>query len=149
MQLPKQVISCTIALQTPPVRRIITPGLHNPITSKDKTISMNQNSRLVYSTDTGRVSPPSQKRVPSSVVPNDGIVRIGRETKGRKGKGVTIISGLPGGEAELKTLAARLKRCCGSGGSVKDGMIIIQGDHRTTLEAELTRQGYRVKLAGG
>jgi len=110
---------------------------------------MNKNSRLVYSTDKGRVSSPSQKPVPPSVAVSDGIVRIGRETKGRKGKGVTTISGLPGGEAEVKAMAARLKRCCGSGGSVKDGLILIQGDHRTTLEAELTRQGYRVKLAGG
>ncbi len=119
------------------------------MTSKDKTISMNQNSRLVYSTDKGRVSPSSQKSGPSPLPVKDGIIRIGRETKGRKGKGMTTIAGLPGGEAELKIIAASLKRCCGSGGSVKDNTIFIQGDHRTTLKDELTRQGYRVKLAGG
>lgn len=120
---------------------------------------MNQNFRLVYTTDNGRMCPACNKPIaqcgckadkskPSHHQPNDGIVRIGRETKGRKGKGVTLVSGLPGGESDLKALAARLKRCCGSGGTVKDGLIIIQGDHRTTLEAELIRQGYRVKLAG-
>lgn len=121
---------------------------------------MNQNSRLVYTTDKSRVCPSCRKPIgrcgckpaqsnPFHLPANDGIVRIGRETKGRKGKGVTTISGLPGGEGELKALAARLKRCCGSGGTVKDGQIIIQGDHRTALEAELTRQGHRVKLVGG
>jgi translation initiation factor 1 len=119
------------------------------MTAKAKAGPMNKNSRLVYSTDKGRVSPSSQNSVPSSVAVNDGIVRIGRETKGRKGKGVTTISGLPGGEAELKAMAARLKRCCGSGGTVKDGLIIIQGDHRNTLEAEMIRQGHRVKMVGG
>lgn len=110
---------------------------------------MNRDSRLVYSTDKGRVNPlPAKPATPPASV-NDGIVRIGRETKGRKGKGVTTIWGLPGDESELKALAARLKRCCGSGGSVKDGMIMIQGDHRTTLKAELTRLGHRVKLSGG
>ncbi len=121
---------------------------------------MNRNSRLVYTTDKGRVCPSCRKPVvqcgckpgrpnPIPHPADDGIVRIGRETKGRKGKGVTTISGLPGGEGELKALAARLKRCCGSGGTVKDGLIIIQGDHRATLEAELTRRGHRVKVVGG
>lgn len=110
---------------------------------------MDRDSRLVYSTDKGRVSPAPQKPVPSPQAIGDGIVRIGRETKGRKGKGITTIAGLPGEQAELKALAARLKRCCGSGGSVKDGMIIIQGDHRVILKAELVRLGHQVKLVGG
>jgi len=121
---------------------------------------MNQNSHLVYTTGKGRVCPACRQpikqcacRAGQSYPPHhpssDGVVRIGRETKGRKGKGVTTISGLPGGEGELKALAARLKRCCGSGGTVKDGLIIIQGDHRSALEAELIRLGHRVKIAGG
>ncbi|HSR36273.1 MAG TPA: translation initiation factor Sui1, partial [Desulfurivibrionaceae bacterium] len=86
-----------------------------------------------------------QKSLPKS----DGIVRISRETKGRKGKGVTLVSGLPLNEANLQALAKQLKQRCGSGGTVKDGVIEIQGDHRSMLMAELTKQGYRVKQAGG
>lgn len=80
---------------------------------------------------------------------NDGIIRIRREVKGRKGKGVTTLSGFALDASELKQLAAKLKRLCGTGGSVKAGIILIQGDHRTALQAELSKQGYQVKLAGG
>lgn len=110
---------------------------------------MERNSRLVYSTDKGRVDPKPRKSDPLPKAINDGVVRIGRETKGRKGKGVTVISGLPGDDGELRALAASLKRCCGSGGSVKNGTILIQGDHRVALKAELVRLGHRVKLSGG
>jgi translation initiation factor 1 len=79
----------------------------------------------------------------------DGVIRVGRETKGRKGKGVTVVSGLPLGEAELGALAKRLKKRCGSGGTVKDGVIEVQGEHRDTILAELEKQGYRVKRVGG
>ena len=79
----------------------------------------------------------------------DGIVRIGREVKGRKGKGVTTLSGFDLDANGLKEMAARLKRFCGSGGSVKGGVVIIQGDHRKALAAELTRQGHKVKPSGG
>jgi translation initiation factor 1 len=79
----------------------------------------------------------------------DGIVRVGRETKGRKGSGVTIVTGLPLGGAELAELASQLKRRCGSGGTVKDGVIEIQGDHRDQVVAELQKQGYVAKRAGG
>jgi translation initiation factor 1 len=72
-----------------------------------------------------------------------------RETKGRKGKGVTLIAGVPLGNDELKILAKTLKQKCGSGGSVKDGVIEIQGDHRDMLEQELASLGYKVKRAGG
>jgi predicted translation initiation factor SUI1 len=77
------------------------------------------------------------------------VVRVGRETKGRRGKGVTIISDLPLDEAGLEALAARLKQRCGTGGTVKDGQIIIQGDQRERLVAELEGVGYRVKRVGG
>lgn len=79
----------------------------------------------------------------------DGVVRIGRETKGRKGKGVTVISGLPLAEAELKEVASRLKQLCGTGGTLKEGVIEIQGDQREKVLVHLQKEGYKVKLAGG
>ena len=77
------------------------------------------------------------------------VIKIGRETKGRKGKGVTVISGLPLSEADLKTLAKQLKSLCGSGGTVKNGVIEIQGDHRALVKPHLEKQFKQVKLAGG
>jgi translation initiation factor 1 len=79
----------------------------------------------------------------------DGIVRIRREVKGRKGKGVTTVSGIARGADGLKQIAAQLKRKCGTGGSVKDGVIIIQGDHRATILSEMQKNGFTAKLAGG
>ncbi len=79
----------------------------------------------------------------------DGIVRVRREVKGRRGKTVTTISGIALPEDELRSLAGEFKRRCGTGGSAKDGVIEIQGDHRDTLLAELEARGYTVKLAGG
>ncbi len=109
--------------------------------------SSDKNSRLVYSTDQGRIS---EKKASTSFDGSaDGTVRIRRETKGRKGKGVTIVEGLSGSAAELKTLAKKLKQLCGTGGAVKDGIIEIQGDQREALKLELEKQGHKVKLAGG
>ncbi|WP_194755379.1 stress response translation initiation inhibitor YciH [Aliidiomarina indica] len=105
-----------------------------------------QLSTLVYSTDSGRVKETVQ---PEQAPVGDGIVRIKRETKGRKGKGVTTIHGVPGTEAELKTLAKALKQRCGVGGSVKDFVIEIQGDQRENCKSYLQQQGFTVKLAGG
>ena len=79
----------------------------------------------------------------------DGIVRIRRETRGRGGKAVTVISGLGGDADSLKVAAKRLKQRCGVGGAVKDGCIEIQGDQRDTLRALLEAEGHTVKLAGG
>jgi len=79
----------------------------------------------------------------------DDIVRVGRETKGRKGKGVTVITGLLLDEPGLQKLATDLKRRCGAGGTVKGNTIEIQGDHRDLLAAELTQRGYMVKRSGG
>jgi translation initiation factor 1 len=79
----------------------------------------------------------------------DGVVRVRREVKGRRGKTVITISGLTLPRDELQTLATELKRLCGSGGSAKDGVIEIQGDHRDVLVAELESRGYTVKRAGG
>ncbi len=76
-------------------------------------------------------------------------MRIGRETKGRKGKAVTVITGVSVDEIELKELAKQLKVMCGAGGAVKDGVIQIQGDHRRVLLEELGKRGWTVKPAGG
>jgi translation initiation factor 1 len=109
-------------------------------------MSNDKNSRLVYSTDSGRIKVDK----PAAANPKgDGIVRIRRETAGRNGKGVTTITGIPVDEAELKNIAKALKQTCGVGGSVKDGVIEIQGDQREKIKADLEKRGYTVKLAGG
>jgi translation initiation factor 1 len=79
----------------------------------------------------------------------DGRVRVGRQTKGRKGKGVTVITGLALPPDELAALARELKKKCGSGGTVRDGTIEIQGDHREALVEELVRRGFEAKRSGG
>jgi translation initiation factor 1 len=110
---------------------------------------------LVYSTDGGRLCPkchePVQSCICKQAVVNkgDGIVRVSRETKGRGGKSVCVISGLGLAPTELDKLCTQLKKRCGTGGTAKDGVIEIQGEHRDTLMAELTKQGYRVKSGGG
>nr|WP_010130871.1 stress response translation initiation inhibitor YciH [Microbulbifer agarilyticus] len=107
---------------------------------------MRDKSRLVYSTDRGRIKEdkPAEKRHSG-----DGIVRIQRETKGRKGKGVTCVRGIEGTDSELKLLLAELKKRCGCGGALKDGVIEIQGDKREEIKAVLEAKSYQVKLAGG
>ncbi|MCX9063181.1 stress response translation initiation inhibitor YciH [Citrobacter portucalensis] len=104
------------------------------------------NSRLVYSTDTGRIDEP--KAVPERPK-GDGIVRIQRQTSGRKGKGVCLITGIDQDDAELTKLAAELKKKCGCGGAVKDGVIEIQVDKRDLIKSLLEAKGMKVKLAGG
>jgi translation initiation factor 1 len=84
-----------------------------------------------------------------SSYPNDGIVRVGRETKGRRGKGVTIVTGIPGSTDALKKIAGSLKARCGVGGTVKGRHIEIQGDQRDRLLKILTADGYTVKKSGG
>jgi translation initiation factor 1 len=106
---------------------------------------MSENN-LVYSTATGRVAPQKSNPV---VTKSDGIVRIRRETKGRKGKGVTTISGLPMSDAEIKQLCSKLKKTCGTGGALKNGIIEIQGDNRDKIKSALEQLGLTVKLAGG
>ena len=81
--------------------------------------------------------------------PSDGIVRVSRETRGRKGKGVTLVAGLRMAPAQLDELCRQLKQRCGAGGTVKDGVIEIQGDHRDAVLAELESRGHAVKRAGG
>ncbi len=100
---------------------------------------------LVYSTDGGKITPEKeQKKAPSG----DGIIRLHRETKGRKGKGVTLVKGLELDEKTLKTLAKELKKKTGCGGTVKDFVIEIQSDNRELIQSLLEKKGYQVKLAG-
>ena len=114
------------------------------------------NSGLVYSTDRGRMCPDCGRpmgecicRKKQTVSAGDSVVRVSRETKGRKGKGVTLITGLPLNDIELKSLAKELKINCGSGGTVKNSVIEIQGDHRNKLVKELQAKGWTVKRVGG
>lgn len=104
------------------------------------------NSRLVYSTDSGRIK---QEEVKPQRAKGDGIVRIQRQTSGRKGKGVCLITGIDLDDAALEKLAAELKKKCGCGGSIKDAVIEIQGDKRDLLKQLLEAKGMKVKLAGG
>lgn len=101
---------------------------------------------LVYSTDFGRIPKKEQSK---STPTGDGVVRIRRETKGRKGKGVTTVSGLLLDDTALKAIAKELKKLCGTGGAVKDQVIEIQGDNRDKIKTFLEAKNYNVKLAGG
>ena len=104
------------------------------------------NSRLVYSTGIGRI----EEAVAKPERPKgDGVVRIRRETSGRKGKGVCIVTGLDLDDEQLAKLAAELKKKCGCGGAVKEGEIEIQGDKRDMIKQLLEAKGMKVKLAGG
>jgi translation initiation factor 1 len=113
--------------------------------------------RLLYSTDQGKHCPDCNQPIAAclcreqakSAVLGDGNVRISRETKGRKGKGVTLITGLALNEKDLKNLAKQCKQHCGTGGSVKNGIIEIQGEQREPLLALLAKHGIQAKLSGG
>ncbi|MGD9572477.1 MAG: translation initiation factor [Thermoleophilia bacterium] len=101
-------------------------------------------SRLVYSTEGGRV--PERRAAAPSPAKGDGVVRVGRTSSGRRGKTVTLVTGLPAGD--VAGVAKELKRLCGSGGAVKDGVVEIQGDQRARIIAHLEGR-YRVKATGG
>ncbi|GLR72055.1 stress response translation initiation inhibitor YciH [Agaribacter marinus] len=104
------------------------------------------NSRLVYSTESGRIQPSkAQEESPKG----DGIVRLQRVTKGKKGKGITLVTGLGLPKDELKKMCTDLKKQCGCGGAVKNFDIEIQGDVRDKLKHLLESKGFKVKLAGG
>jgi translation initiation factor 1 len=117
-------------------------------------------SRLVYSTGTGRICPQCRKPAAecacrkkrtgkAPAVPPDGTIRIRRETKGRKGKTVTVAAGFDPEADPLDLVAKRLKRLCGSGGSVKNGDVIIQGDHRDKIRTHLEGLEHSVRFSGG
>lgn len=120
-----------------------------------KTTSFAGLGGLVFSTDSGRHCPDcsqpndacvcKQAKLPEG----DGIARVRRESKGRGGKTVTTISGVPLAETELKELASALKRRCGTGGALKDGVIEIQGEHVQLLIDELTKRGFKAVKSGG
>ena len=102
-------------------------------------------ARLLGGSDAPLPPPPPPPAPPKKVH----TVKLSRETAGRRGKGVTVISELPLNETELKELATQLKNKCGTGGTAKDGRIEIQGDHRDKIAEELERLGYKVKRSGG
>jgi translation initiation factor 1 len=108
------------------------------------------NRRIVYSSDSGRARPQQPQKAGSlSGFPDDGVVRITREKGGRGGKTVTVVRGLPERGPALEARAAELKRLCGAGGTLRDGQLEIQGDHRERIAQRLRNLGYTVKLAGG
>ncbi len=116
----------------------------------------NSATRRVYSTDKGRLCPQCLRPVAECVcgkdrpaAAGDGIVRLHRETKGRGGKAVTLVTGVPLAGPQLKELAQALKQKCGVGGALKDAVIEIQGDQRSLLKGELEKRGFTVKIAGG
>jgi translation initiation factor 1 len=113
---------------------------------------------IVYRTGVGRICPGCRRPIAECVCKSSsgqtlraqaGPVRVARQTQGRAGKAVTVVSGLPLDLPGLEALAAQLKRRCGSGGTVKDGVIEIQGEHRDTVVAELIRRGHPAKRSGG
>lgn len=112
---------------------------------------------LVYSTDAGRMCPVCRQAVTActcrktakAIPAGDGIVRVSRETGGRGGKTVTVVRGVPLDAPALVALAASLKAACGCGGTVKDGVIELQGDRRDPVVAHLEKAGWRVRRAGG
>ena len=112
---------------------------------------------LVYSTEGGRMCPVCRKplndcecgRKSAAPVAGDGVVRVSRETKGRGGKAVTVIRGLALDAEALAALGKRLRSACGAGGTLKDGVLEVQGDHCERVIAWLTDEGWRVKRAGG
>lgn len=120
-----------------------------------KTTSLAGLGGLAYSTDSGRHCPDCSKPVDAcickqTIIPEgNGIARVRRESKGRGGKTVTTITGVPLAEAELKELASALKRRCGTGGALKDGVIEIQGEHVQLLMDELIKRGFKAKRSGG
>jgi translation initiation factor 1 len=114
------------------------------------------NSRIVYSTAPSSLCPNCRRPVRECVCPKGAPgaaklaqVRVGRETQGRAGKGVTVVTGLPLPAAEIESLAKQIKKRCGSGGTVRGGVIEIQGDHRDAIVAELVKLGWPAKKSGG
>ncbi len=113
-------------------------------------------TRIVYSTGMGSLCPNCRRPVRECVCPKGApgaakpaAVRVGREIKGRAGKGVTTVSGLPMSLSDIDALAAKLKKRCGSGGTVREGVIEIQGEHRDVIVAELIKLGWPAKRSGG
>lgn len=122
----------------------------------ERSVMKSRDSGLVYSTEQGKVCPLCRRpkrgcicRLPEAVPKGDGFVRVRRETKGRRGKAVTVVMGIPLGASDLNAFAKELKKKLSSGGSVKDGQLELQGDHRDRVVKALEERGWKVKLAGG
>lgn len=120
------------------------------------TGSWSNGSSLVYSTETGRMCPACSQSIAQCLCkttktapPSDGVVRVSLETKGRRGKGVTVIKGVPLNAVALADLGKQLRTACGSGGTAKDGVLEVQGDHRELVIQKLGARGWVVKRAGG
>ena len=107
-----------------------------------------RDDRVVYSTSDGDLRKPRDPRTRTRAT-DGGRVKVRRETGGRRGKTVTTVSNIPLNDLEIKELAGKLKKRCGVGGSAKDGVIEIQGDHRDAVMAVLTAEGLDAVLAGG
>ena len=125
-------------------------------------MSPREQDRTVYSSEQGRLCPHcgatsgrcrcakrGQKKTPPASAQPDGIVRVSRTRRGRKGKTVTLVTGVPASPDDLRELASELKKRCGTGGAIKDGVIEIQGDQRETLVSALQERGFQVKVSGG
>jgi translation initiation factor 1 len=118
---------------------------------------MRSENPTVYTTESGRFCPKcgkpvtqcSCKKASRPAGSGDGVVRIQRDSKGRKGKTVTLVTGVPLEDPALRELLSELKRTCGTGGTLKEGVLEIQGDHRDTIFDELKRRGFKVKKVGG
>lgn len=122
-----------------------------------KTGNKNGNGGLVYSTDTGRMCPACRqplagclcKALAKAVPAGDGVARVTREKQGRGGKTVTVVRGLALDAESLATLGKRLRAACGAGGTAKDGVLEVQGDHADKVLALLLAEGHKAKRAGG
>ena len=120
----------------------------------------NSGTRVVWNSDQGNVggssygkptkrSKKSRRPAPDAGFPKDGVTRVRRETGGRGGKTVTVLYGVPGGDADRQQLFKQIKKICGCGGTCKDGRIEIQGDHRDTIMTILSDKNIVAKAAGG
>ncbi len=118
-----------------------------PIRNNNESAS--SDNSLVYSTDSGRIKQKQQQQQQQQITVSDGFAKVRRETKGRKGKGVVTITGLGLDTKALKTLAKKLKKICGTGGTVVDEVIEIQGDKREVIKTTLEKEGFKVKFIGG
>jgi translation initiation factor 1 len=143
-------------------QELIELGYHDAIGKRDDIVGFLAGAPLstsiVYRTGVGRICPGCRRPSAECVCKTStgqprpapsGPVRVARHTQGRGGKAVTLITGLPLDQPQLEVLAAELKRRCGSGGTVKQGVIEIQGEHRDTVVGELNRRGFAAKRAGG